>query len=145
MDDASLDLEGYSSTYTTGQNQHSSQHLVSTIAFESIVSGKDIQCPIDQSTSSALNELQNSASQDHGYHFKETAPTTNYDHVGLSSQITNPSGATEDALFMNYLDEVFYIQYLFFHCQKKQGRSWLFAILRRVKSAYHAALALSER
>jgi hypothetical protein len=145
MNDASLDLEGYSSTYTTGQNQHSPPHLVSPMAFESIISGKDFQYPIDQSISSSLNQLQDSAPQDHGYHSKETAPTTNYDHVGLSSQTTSPSGDTEDALFMYYLDEVFYIQYPFFHCQKKQGRGWLFAILRRVKSVYHAALALSER
>ena len=145
MDGASLDLEGYSFTYTTGQDQHSSQHLVSPTDFESIVSGKDIQPPINQSTSSALNELQDSTFQDHRYHFKETASITNYDHVGLSSQITKPSEDTEDALFMYYLDEVFYIQHPFFHCQKKQSRGWLFTILRRVKSAYHAALALSER
>ncbi|KAJ5834669.1 C6 transcription factor [Penicillium robsamsonii] len=145
MDDASLDLEGYSSTYTTCQNQHSAPPLVSPMAFENIVSGMDIQSPIDQSTSSSLNELQGSASQDHGYHFKETASANNYDHVASYSQMANPSGDTEDALFMYYLDEVFYIQYPFFHCQKKQGRGWLFAILRRVKSTYHAALALSER
>jgi hypothetical protein len=145
MDDASLDLESYSSTYTTGQNQHSSPHLVSPMTFEDVVSGKDIQSSKDQSTSSALNELQDSVSQDHGYHSMETTTTTNYHPVGLNSQITNPNGDTDDALFMYYLDEVFYIQYPFFHCQKKQGRGWLFAILRRVKSVYHAALALSER
>lgn len=46
---------------------------------------------------------------------------------------------------MYYLDEVFFIQHPFFRNQEKQGRGWLFAILRRVKSVYHAALALSER
>lgn len=145
MNDASLDLEAYSSTYPTNQNQQPPPHLVSPMAFESIISGRDIQSPIDQSTSSSLKELQDSALQDHRYHSKETAPATNYDHVNVSSHTTSPSGDTEDALFMYYLDEVFYIQYPFFHCQKKQGRGWLFAILRRVKSVYHAALALSER
>ncbi|KAJ5257139.1 hypothetical protein N7478_013243 [Penicillium angulare] len=147
MDDTSLDLEGYISPYNNCQNQHSSQQLVSPISFESIVPGKDIQSPIAQSIRSTSNELQleDSASRDHQYHFQKTAPGTNYDPVGLSSQISNPSGDTEDALFMYYLDEVFYIQYPFFHCQRKQGRGWLFAILRRVKSVYHAALALSER
>lgn len=144
MDDASFGLEGYSSTSTTGQNQNSSQHLLSPISFDSLVPGKEIQYPIDQSTGPALNELQHSASQGHRYHLKGTASTTKYDHVALSTQTTNPSGDTEDALFMYYLDEVFYIQYPFFNSQKKQPRGWLFAILRRVKSAYHAALALSE-
>ncbi|KAH6675756.1 fungal-specific transcription factor domain-containing protein [Halenospora varia] len=50
---------------------------------------------------------------------------------------------TEDTLFMHYLDEVFYIQYPFYD-SSKGGRGWLFSILRRVKSAYYAALALSE-
>ncbi|CAI7588699.1 unnamed protein product [Penicillium pancosmium] len=144
-DDASLDLEGYSSTYTTSKNQHFSPHLIPPMASEDVISGKDLQSSKDQSTSSALKELQDSASQDHGYHSLETTTTTNYDPAGLNPQITNPNGDTDDALFMYYLDEVFYIQYPFFHCQKKQGRGWLFAILRRVKSVYHAALALSER
>ncbi|KAJ5550501.1 hypothetical protein N7535_001557 [Penicillium sp. DV-2018c] len=136
MDDVSLGLEGYSSTYTTGQNQHSA-HL-SPVSL-------DIQPQIDQSTNSALNNLQDIASQDHRFQFKEAAPTTIYSHVPSPPHTANPIGDTDDALFMYYLDEVFYIQYPFFHSQKKQGRGWLFAILRRVKSAYHAALALSER
>jgi hypothetical protein len=51
----------------------------------------------------------------------------------------------EDTLFMHYLDEVFYVQYPFYHCRERQRRGWLFSILKRVPSAYHAALALSER
>ena len=51
----------------------------------------------------------------------------------------------EDELFMHYLDEVFYIQYPFYNSTYKQSRSWLFSSLRRVKSVYHATLALSER
>jgi hypothetical protein len=50
----------------------------------------------------------------------------------------------EDALFMEYWDQVFYIQYPFYYSSNRQGRGWLFSILRRVKSAYHAALALTE-
>ncbi|KAH8800661.1 C6 transcription factor [Xylogone sp. PMI_703] len=51
---------------------------------------------------------------------------------------------TEDALFMNYLDQVFYFQYPFYHSLSRHGRGWLFSILRRSKPAYHATLALSE-
>ncbi|KAI9649949.1 hypothetical protein NHQ30_002534 [Ciborinia camelliae] len=50
---------------------------------------------------------------------------------------------TEDTLFMHYLDKVFYIQYPFYD-SSKGGRGWLFSILRRVKSAYYAVLALSD-
>ncbi|OBT40316.1 hypothetical protein VE00_10424 [Pseudogymnoascus sp. WSF 3629] len=53
-------------------------------------------------------------------------------------------GETEDMLFMHYLDQVFYIQYPFFDAHKKQKRGWLLSILKGVKSAYHASLALSE-
>ena len=51
----------------------------------------------------------------------------------------------DDALFMHYLDEVFYIQFPFYHSSGKQGRGWLYSMLRRDKSSYHAALAVSER
>lgn len=60
--------------------------------------------------------------------------------VGSSSSII--CGNTEDTLFMHYLDQVFYIQYPFY--SNRRGRGWLFSILRRAKSAYHAALALSQ-
>jgi len=51
----------------------------------------------------------------------------------------------EDELFMHYLDKVFYIQYPFYNSRNTQSRLWLFSILRRVRSVYHATLALSER
>lgn len=65
-------------------------------------------------------------------------------HNSLSSGSTTPvvGGDTEDTLFMHYLDEVFHIQYPFYHCSK-EGRGWLFSILRRDESAYYATLALS--
>lgn len=50
---------------------------------------------------------------------------------------------TEDTLFMQYLDRVFYIQFPFYSTSKRR-RDWLFAILRRAKPAYHATLALSQ-
>ena len=50
----------------------------------------------------------------------------------------------DDSLFMYYLDQVFYVQYPFYRSSNQHRRGWLFSILRRVKSAYHAALALSE-
>ena len=43
---------------------------------------------------------------------------------------------------MHYLDEVFHIQYPFYHCSS-EGRGWLFTVLRRDRSAYYATLALS--
>lgn len=54
-------------------------------------------------------------------------------------------GETEDALFMHYLDRVFYVQFPFYHSRDRQGRGWLFSILKRVKPAYFATLALSQR
>ena len=54
-------------------------------------------------------------------------------------------GIAEDTLFMRYLDHVFHAQFPFYHGCHGRGRGWLFSILRRVKPAYHATLALSER
>lgn len=50
----------------------------------------------------------------------------------------------EDPLIMHYLDEVFYVQYPFYHACERQNRGWLFSILKRSPSAYHTSLALSE-
>ena len=50
----------------------------------------------------------------------------------------------DDSLFMDYLDHVFHIQYPFYHSSRGKGTGWLFSILTRAKSAYHATLALSE-
>ena len=50
----------------------------------------------------------------------------------------------EDMLLLHYLDEIFYTQYPFYSNPHKQFRSWLFSIIRRVPSVYHATLALSE-
>jgi hypothetical protein len=63
-----------------------------------------------------------------------------------------PTGSTnsvtcelmEDGLLMHYLDHVFHLQYPFYDSSDPKGRGWLFSILRRAKSAYHAVLALSE-
>ena len=51
----------------------------------------------------------------------------------------------EDELFMHYLDEVFYKQFPFYHSSHRRPRGWLFSTLKRVRPAYHATLALSER
>lgn len=64
--------------------------------------------------------------------------------VESSAQTLNLGVGIEDSLFMYYLDEVFYVQYPFYHSLGRQGRGWLYSILRRAKSAYHATLALSE-
>ncbi|GLA40430.1 hypothetical protein AnigIFM63309_008263 [Aspergillus niger] len=55
-----------------------------------------------------------------------------------------PGSRSEDELLMHYLDRVFYIQYPFYHTQDRQGRGWLLSLLRRIKPAYYASLALSE-
>lgn len=53
-------------------------------------------------------------------------------------------GDVEDILFMYYLDHVFHIYCPFYLLSNRQARGWLLSILKRVKSAYHAALGLSE-
>lgn len=62
--------------------------------------------------------------------------------AGLSNPILH--GDVEDILFMYYFDHVFYIYCPFYFPSNRKGRGWLFSILKRVKSAYHAALVLSE-
>ncbi|KAH2237581.1 hypothetical protein KXW14_000957 [Aspergillus fumigatus] len=51
----------------------------------------------------------------------------------------------EDTLFMHYLDRVFYIQFPFYLSRNPRGRACLFSIIRMVKPAYLATLALGER
>lgn len=66
-----------------------------------------------------------------------TSPST-----GLRSPIVH--GDVEDILLMHYFDQVFYIHCPFYSPSNREGRGWLFSVLKRGKSAYHAALALSE-
>ncbi|KAL5363157.1 putative C6 transcription factor [Aspergillus floccosus] len=54
-------------------------------------------------------------------------------------------GESEDFLFMHYLNRVFYIQYPFYLSHDRRGKGCLFSILRMVKPAYLASLALGER
>lgn len=151
----------YSVTPTTPQNQYPMQHLVSPGSSQDIPlsapnlpilheaselsSGiaprKDFQFT-HETIRSTLNKLQGIASQQDRCCPKEA---TSYDLVSSSSRVSSLSGCTEDTLFMYYLDQVFYVQYPFYDSQNRQGRGWLFSILQRVKPAYHAALALSER
>lgn len=51
----------------------------------------------------------------------------------------------EDALFMHYLDDLFYTQNAFYNPADKYKRAWLFSVIKQVKPAYYATLALSER
>jgi hypothetical protein len=93
--------------------------------------------------STAINQM-GSASSSQNYSSLISGP---FEH--FASRPTEPSesvifGNEEDILFIHYLDRTFYIQYPFYHSHGIQGRGWLFSILRRVKSAYHASLALSE-
>ena len=57
-----------------------------------------------------------------------------------SSAGTNLCGSSEELLLMYYLDEVFHVQYPFY----RKARGWLFSVIKRVRSTYHATLALSE-
>jgi len=67
-------------------------------------------------------------------------------HVSQPARLNNAilCGDVEDTLFMYYFDHVYYIHCPFYYLANQRGRGWLFSILKRVKSAYHAALALSE-
>lgn len=51
---------------------------------------------------------------------------------------------TEDDLLMYYLDRVFYFHCPFYSSTTLHRRGWLLSILKRKRSAYHAALSLSE-
>ena len=46
---------------------------------------------------------------------------------------------------MHYLDDVFYTQNTFYNPADKYKRAWLFSVIKQVKPAYYATLALSER
>ena len=159
--DSSFDLESYNAISTPPQSEYPRQHLLSpgspdgmlasatTLPMlheaiemsSSIAPQEDVQFPNDETGCFTTNTFQGSAS-----HYDRCYPweSSSYDLVGLSSQESILSEGTADTLFMYYLDQVFDVQYPFYHSQNRQGRGWLFSILRRVKSAYHAALALSE-
>ncbi|QKX63135.1 uncharacterized protein TRUGW13939_10304 [Talaromyces rugulosus] len=51
----------------------------------------------------------------------------------------------EDVVFMHFFDHVFYLQYPYYQTRDGRERGWLFSILKRVKPAYYATLAQSER
>lgn len=56
-----------------------------------------------------------------------------------------PDEEAEDVIFMHFLDQVFYLQYPYYQSRDGRERGWLFSVLRRVKPAYYATLAQSER
>lgn len=108
-------------------------------------------------------ETMLTAPESDNYPFHET--TTIYNDAGLANATDRNSVQTEtelqststtlltdsvqdsqreDGLFMHYLDEVFYSQNPFYKRADKLGRAWLFSIVKQIKSANHATLALSE-
>lgn len=104
--------------------------------------------------SSESNALSGESSSNHQASFKFTTqgqtltvPGSYEQHTPwpMASNELIPGGGVEDALFMHYLDRVFYFQFPFYQSCNGRGRGWLFSILRRVKPAYYATLALSER
>jgi hypothetical protein len=94
------------------------------------------------------NQADSSSSSSSSYTQNDSSPVSA--HVGQRAlRPSDPADSIafrdlEDTLFMHYLDRVFHIQYAFYHATGQHGRGWLFSILTRVKSAYHAAMALSE-
>lgn len=95
-----------------------------------------------------LTELDSPQSSEHDSEFDWSLSNT--------TSVTAPSpptasakdllwhGEIEDALFLYYFDHVFYSYCPFYFPSTRQGRGWLFSVLKRVKSAYHAALVLSD-
>ena len=77
---------------------------------------------------------------------RSTSRSGSTDFVSRPAGLSNPlaHGDVEDILFMYYFDHVFYMHCPFYFPSNRQGRGWLLSILKRVNSAYHAALALSE-
>lgn len=77
---------------------------------------------------------------------QRTSRSGSTDLVSQPAGLSNPilHGDVEDVLFMYYIDHVFYMYCPFYFPSNRQGRGWLLSTLKRVNSAYHAALALSE-
>lgn len=71
--------------------------------------------------------------------------TTQSTSTSTTPKTTTPDAQKEDALFMHYLDGVFYTQNAFYNPADKYKRAWLFSVIKQVKPAYYATLALSER
>ncbi|PWY87259.1 C6 transcription factor [Aspergillus sclerotioniger CBS 115572] len=134
------------------------------IVWGGMVSPEDLGLATSKTTLSDLDDLMWSASLD-SPHFQEATLPTDHGNGKPTSDMHALAAATcgqailwpmspsdsamgeraEDELLMHYLDRVFYIQYPFFHSRDRRGRGWLLSILRRVKPAYYASLALSER
>ncbi|KAE8364013.1 fungal-specific transcription factor domain-containing protein [Aspergillus caelatus] len=113
---------------------------------EASLDSMDLLCnPIlSEYCSSELSEYSSEA--DWSFCARRTSRSGSTDLVsqpaGLSNSILH--GDVDDILFMYYFDHVFYMHCPFYFPSNRQGRGWLLSILKRVNSAYHAALALSE-
>ena len=118
--------------------------------------GKDTPANLCDATSSAAAYEEGQLPSDLTYLHQMasvSATETNFSHPRTVGNLACSSAGSnklpiwensDDMLLMLYLDEVFYIQYPFYRLSNTQGRGWLFSILRRDKSTYHAALALGE-
>jgi len=93
---------------------------------------------------SAVDEELNSTSMSQEHSASTLGSSWYFASQPTGQSTSNLCSIAEDALFIYYLDHVFYIQYPFYHSFGGQGRGWLFSILTRAKSTYHATLALSE-
>ncbi|EAW20388.1 uncharacterized protein NFIA_100250 [Aspergillus fischeri NRRL 181] len=87
-----------------------------------------------------------SSEADWSFYAQRFSRSGSTDLVSQPAGLNNPilHGDVEDILFMYYFDHVFYMHCPFYFPSNRQGRGWLLSILKRVNSAYHAALALSE-
>jgi hypothetical protein len=140
--EASFGLESFNNAPFPPRNTHPMQHLAS---FRS--SGAPLVSMFDSPILQEVSIMSDNhlAHKDVNEKPYSTSNETQRDNIASYSNPSISSMNTEDTLFMHYLDQVFYIQYPFYHFQNRQGRGWVLAILRRAKSAYHATLALSER
>jgi hypothetical protein len=118
----------------------------SNSSYEANTDGIDLSCDpiLSEYCSSELSGYSSEA--DWSLCAQRTSRSGSTDLVSQPAGLSNPTlhGDVEDILFMYYFDHVFYMHCPFYFPSNREGRGWLLSILKRVNSAYHAALALSE-
>ncbi|KAF2252478.1 hypothetical protein BU26DRAFT_422735 [Trematosphaeria pertusa] len=126
--------------------RHSIDIPRSSSSSEANMDGIDLFCDTMLSEYCASELSGYSSEADRSICAPRTSRSASTDFVPQSAGPSNPilHGDVEDILFMYYLDHVFYKHCPFYFPFNREGRGWLLSILKRVNSAYHAALALSE-
>ncbi|KAF4177955.1 hypothetical protein CNMCM8927_000587 [Aspergillus lentulus] len=133
----------YDQTARMSSSNQSSSCASQTLAtsISPVTEESNVRGPIDTSKSDCSSEANMGAMD----LFRDPILSST-DLVSQPATLTNPilHGDVEDILFLYYFDHVFYMHCPFYFPSNRQGRGWLLSILKRVNSAYHAALALSE-